>query len=1374
MVRIYLKTSILVFILLLGTSCVQGLKEKSNKVTRAGLRESVEISYSGSSLSEAYTNTGQITESINISISGGSFVANLANKYVISNLPPGLSSSLVKLSERVARLSITGQAALHLQENSSTLLFSLQNSAITGFLQASSAEISGNNHSINLNFIDPAKLTYSGMSFLEHTNDTGQVVETRTINLTGDTFPLSMTGKFLISNVPTGLVAIITRNSDTQLTLSLIGNAVANNTQDSISNMTVTFLDSAFNYNTSALNVIGFSTPNIAINFYSTPILSYSRNDFNESYSNDGAISDTAIIYLAGDNFASSLVGAYNITNLPAGMTGTIMRLTSSSALLQLFGNATLHGLSNNVANVTVEFLDNAFLNIPTASSFTNYIKNDISLNFFDNPVITYDNSTYFETYSNLGAVEDKTIITLTNDEFADSLSGSYTITNLPNGLIPLLNRTSSTTLELSFLGNSTSHIATDSVTDLTITFLDTAFKNTVSATSINGYSKNDFTLTFFSYPQLTYSNSVFNEVLGNDGSTTDTCTITLDNDKFSADISSSYSFIGVPPGLVPSLVRDSDTQLTLSLTGSAIAHSGQNTVSNIQIIFNETAFVYSNNISYVQNTTKSDFQMVFMNTTTLTYSQSIFTENALNNGSVTQTATITLSGDDFAASLAGKYFISNVPTGMIPMLTRDSNTQLTLSFAGTATYHSVGNSISNISLIFADAAFVNSALASSVINYAKSDLRIIFLAPAFLNYSRFTFNENIANMGAVDETSIITLTGDTFNTNIAGNYSFTNVPSGLVATLTRDSNTQLTLNFAGAAVNHYPIDNVSNIQLTFNDAIFVSTPLASDVTNYQVSNIGINFTAAAFSNDPLVQYAWHLKNIGQTNFALNNGASGQDIQIPPQTMDLSGETGNGIAIAVSDSGVEITHEDLAGNNDGANNRNYNNIQANWIANPVPVAAHGTMVTGIVAAVAENNLGSRGVAPEVDFSGFTFVGISSPNLAADLDQLNGPFDIFNYSYGFEQCQSAVLDPSFIAQLKTGVETLRLGKGTNYVKSSGNSFISSIAQTCPFLSTDPTYFYAGNSNLANDMAYPWELIVGALNAKGQRSSYSSPGANIWISAMGGEFGQNDPAIMTTDLSTCAVGMSADQGPTAVNGFEKGTNLLNPTCKYTSIMNGTSSAAPVTSGVIALMLEANPNLGYRDVRKILADTARYIDTTAINLSNPLGIAVPIGHTYEPGWVMNAAGYRFHNWYGFGGINAKDAVIAAQNTVSFLAPLQEVSYASGAINIAIPDNSAAGATNSINSASALTVESIQITPTITHLYMSEVGVEITSPSGTKSVLINLNSNMAQTNWTAELLSNAFYGETATGNWTIKVLDGVTNDTGIINNWSLKIYGH
>ena len=105
-------------------------------------------------------------------------------------------------------------------------------------------------------------------------------------------------------------------------------------------------------------------------------------------------------------------------------------------------------------------------------------------------------------------------------------------------------------------------------------------------------------------------------------------------------------------------------------------------------------------------------------------------------------------------------------------------------------------------------------------------------------------------------------------------------------------------------------------------------------------------------------------------------------------------------------------------------------------------------------------------------------------------------------------------------------------------------------------------------------------------------------------------------------------------------------------YTSSFGGTSSATPLVSGVIALMMEANSNLTWRDVQQILVESARKNDPN------------------DDGWNTNGAGLEFNHKYGFGVVDAGHAVDLATNWET-LDP--EVNLSSGRITVSqtVPDN-------------------------------------------------------------------------------------------------------
>lgn len=524
------------------------------------------------------------------------------------------------------------------------------------------------------------------------------------------------------------------------------------------------------------------------------------------------------------------------------------------------------------------------------------------------------------------------------------------------------------------------------------------------------------------------------------------------------------------------------------------------------------------------------------------------------------------------------------------------------------------------------------------------------------------------------------------------------------------------------------------------------------------------------FEGDPLVPYAWHLGNSGQNSFSDTGGKPGEDIRVA-ESFASYGYTGRGIRIAVSDTGIETDHEDLVANLLSGEHRDYR-VPYPFGSDPNPGlnvtrGDHGTSVAGLIGALGWNGIGARGIAPDAKLAGFNF--LAGGTYEAEADQLAGDFDIFNQSW--TSCANPPFDggvryyasrrDTYAYQIRHGIRTLRGGKGAIYVRAMGNSYQDAYRDG---------QIVGIPGNCDGHVSLPYHIMIGAMNASGERSSYSTAGSNIWVASLGGEYGTNSPAMVTVDQSTCDKGYARfDAGG---SDFQKGVSDLNKDCNYTSVFNGTSSATPVASGAVALILEANPNLTWRDMKYILAKTATQVHTDFQPIIHPLD---PAGHINEPGWFTNAAGYKFHNWYGFGRINTEAAVKMARTYVSRLRPWQETSEELTGLAFAIPDFDKDGVESEITVTKDLKIEAVEIAVNITHPFVGDLGIELTSPSGTKSVVMHTNNSFDQANLTnAFMLSNAFLDELSMGKWKLRVVDGRATNTGTLTAWGIAIYGH
>ncbi|AYO22875.1 peptidase S8 [Vibrio owensii] len=580
---------------------------------------------------------------------------------------------------------------------------------------------------------------------------------------------------------------------------------------------------------------------------------------------------------------------------------------------------------------------------------------------------------------------------------------------------------------------------------------------------------------------------------------------------------------------------------------------------------------------------------------------------------------------------------------------------------------------------------------------------------------------------------------------------------------------------------------------------------------------LAVGISPAVSAYDPLYSEQWHLDNTGQTAFAANPAVAGNDLNT--KLTQAMGIAGVGVKVAVIDSGVQIDHPDLAGNV-VTGSRNFVEDSPFPADYPVDANGHGTAVAGLISAVGNNGEGVRGVASRSSLMGFNWLANQTLEgwlISHGADASTSDVRVFNQSYGFSPITPIPFDendPQFKLEMdvmKDVSESNAWGRGAVFVKSAGNGY--RYFNTGRFFVL-PSDFFAGggnqglpmhNSAQSYDNSSYYNLVTSALRADGTRASYSSVGANVWVAAPAGEYGQDFPAMVTTDLMGCEEGQntSADLG---INGLHGGTEQ-DPSCNYTSTMNGTSSAAPNTSGAIAAIMSTNHALTARDVRALLAETASVTDKdhpgVQLEFVNNQGELV----SYEAisPWQKNAAGVDFHTFYGFGAVNLDEAMKRARMTNNVL-PAQIITpWASNVTEVSVPDASLVGGSSAIAVTDDITVESVQVKLTLEHSRLPDLAIELISPSGTRSVLQTPRNGLVgqslDPNVTGYenqlLLSNQFYGEDAKGEWTLRAIDTNGDEVfsfiayfnssaiydvpmannakpGVIKNWSMRIFGH
>lgn len=444
---------------------------------------------------------------------------------------------------------------------------------------------------------------------------------------------------------------------------------------------------------------------------------------------------------------------------------------------------------------------------------------------------------------------------------------------------------------------------------------------------------------------------------------------------------------------------------------------------------------------------------------------------------------------------------------------------------------------------------------------------------------------------------------------------------------------------------------------------------------------------------------------------------------------------GRGVRIGIVDDGVQHTHKDL--NNNYRTDLDYDaRNKDNDAFSSLKSDQHGTTVAGVIAAEMNNdgNYGVVGVAWDADIAGFRMGFGAAGSNAQILDnmQRQKAMDISNNSWGFSGFFTDNFETAAFSAIGNAIRDAaangRGGLGTVFVFAAGNERAS-----------------GQNVNYHDFQNSPYTIAVGATDINGNITAFSTPGAAVLIAAPG----QN---IVTTDR-------------TGSDGYVSGDFVL---------VSGTSFAAPIVSGVVALMLEANPLLGYRDVQEILAYSA----------AKPPGFLASDLINDATNW--NGGGLSYNHDHGFGLVDAHAAVRLAETwTQTSTFANQKIYTETSGLRLAIPDGNAVGISSTINVSTSelptnILIDRIEVRLDISHTWIGDLIVALIGPDGTTSTLINRPGvsstsvyGSSQDNIVFTTDTVHFWGETAWGNWTLSVKDMVAGDAGTLNAWSISFIG-
>lgn len=347
--------------------------------------------------------------------------------------------------------------------------------------------------------------------------------------------------------------------------------------------------------------------------------------------------------------------------------------------------------------------------------------------------------------------------------------------------------------------------------------------------------------------------------------------------------------------------------------------------------------------------------------------------------------------------------------------------------------------------------------------------------------------------------------------------------------------------------------------------------------------------------------------------------------------------TGKGVHVGVYDTGVESAHWDIAPNYDASRQLVDDNGK---ILSGEPVytnpddptdGAHGTSCAGLIGA-ALNGRGGVGVAYGVKLTSVNVFDDSSQafNLAWSIGQA-ARFDVISNSWGFpgltEDSTTSRSTDNYYSDICKSIKYIadegRGGLGTIFVKAAGNSY------------DDASY---DSINLDRHTI----SVAAYRQVDGVAAYYSCSGPYLLVSSPSNDYTiLGGTGLVTTDLL-------------GARGYNQEADPTTP-ADYTNSFGGTSGATPIVTGVVSLMLDANPELGWRDVRNILAASAKMpIDFNTGPVEFTLALAgksatIALNERqfqlsgHDADW--NGGAMHYSNDYGYGAVDAYSAVRMAE---------------------------------------------------------------------------------------------------------------------------------
>ncbi|NXX56167.1 FURIN protein, partial [Scopus umbretta] len=379
---------------------------------------------------------------------------------------------------------------------------------------------------------------------------------------------------------------------------------------------------------------------------------------------------------------------------------------------------------------------------------------------------------------------------------------------------------------------------------------------------------------------------------------------------------------------------------------------------------------------------------------------------------------------------------------------------------------------------------------------------------------------------------------------------------------------------------------------------------------------------------------------------------------------------------------------------------------------------HGTRCAGEVAAVANNGICGVGVAYNARIGGVRMLDgeVTDAVEAHSLGLNPNHIHIYSASWGPEDDGKTVDGPARLAEeaFFRGVSQGRGGLGSIFVWASGNGGREHDSCNCDgYTNSIYTLSISSTTQYGN---VPW-----------YSEACSSTLATTYSSG-----NQNEKQIVTTDLRQ----------------------------KCTESHTGTSASAPLAAGIIALALEANKNLTWRDMQHLVVQT-----------SKP-------AHLNANDWVTNGVGRKVSHSYGYGLLDAGAMVSLAKNWTTVgpqrkcvIDILTEPKDIGKRLEVRRKVDACLGKANYISR-----LEHVQARLTLSYNRRGDLAIHLISPMGTRSTLLAARphdfSADGFNDWA--FMTTHSWDEDPSGEWVLEIENtSDANNYGTLTKFTLVLYG-